>query len=165
MADVKESKVEAEMKVFVNDVAAELLVLDPSGALTQAVKDGIVSAEIAEVTIDSGKYSGQYVKLTPGPKVTDEASFVAFAKAVSNGNIFAPKAEGEDEPDTRAPHAVKHLVYGVDLAARSRTSQRIKAQAEGPDKDIERMAKILIKAKPGVSMDDAREMARAMLVD
>lgn len=157
-------KSKAEKKVVVESVAKGVAELDPSGNLQKAIDAGIVSAAVEEVEIDGGKFSGDYIKLTPGEKVVDDETFVEFAKAISGGNLFAPTAEDSDEPDTRAPHAVKFLVYGADLAARSRTSQRIKSAAEGPEKSIERMAKEL-SAKKGMPLDQAREMVRALWAD
>ena len=121
------------------------------------------------VEIEAGKYSGDYVKLSLGEKATDPESILAAMQAIAGGNLTAPASTAKDakegDVDNRAPSVVKFFLYGADLAARSRTSQRIKAAAEGPDKAIESMAKTIVKNKPNTTMEQARAMARMLLED
>lgn len=166
MATKEETKkAPAEKKVVISDLATAVKEMEGGETIQKAIDAGLVKAALEEVEIESGKYSGDYVKLTLGEKATDEASIIAALVAISGGNLTAPKAEDSDEPDNRKPSLVKFALYGADLAARSRTSQRIKAASQGPDKAIEKMADILVKNKPNLSKEQALEMARALMAE
>lgn len=165
MAD--EKKKPAEKKITITDLAAAVKELDSTGELQKAIDAGLVKAEIEEVEIEGGKFSGDYVKLTVGEKAESDTDVVRALVAIAAGNLKPPvkvsEKEGEeDEVDTRAPSVVKFFTYGADLAARSRTSQRIKAAAQGPEKSIERMAELLSKTK-GISLEDAKAMVAALM--
>lgn len=144
------------------------------GLLAADIRDlieaGIIKAEIDQAEVDKGKFAGDYVRLALGPNCkTDEDAVVALVM-ISGGNLRAPlkekaKADDPDVADLRKPSLEKFALYGADLNARSRVSQRVRAAAEGPEKAIERMADQLQKAKPGLSREKAISKAKAMLED
>jgi hypothetical protein len=147
--------------------------------ITELVNDGIVGANINElieagqvkaeldlVEVEAGKFTGDYVRFSIGEKATSAKQIMAALQAISGGNLNAPvKEDGEEgELDWRKPSLVKFCLYGADLNARSRTSQRVKSAAEGPEKAIEKMAANIMKAKPGkYTPEQAVAMARMVL--
>lgn len=138
------------------------------GLLAADIRDliagGIIKAEIDQAEVDKGKFSGDYVRLSLGENCkTDEDAVVALVM-IAGGNLRAPKKD-DGSPDLRKPSLEKFALYGADLNARSRVSQRVRAAAEGPEKAIERMADQLQKAKPGLSREKAIAKAKAMLED
>lgn len=155
-------------------VEAGIAEMITEGLLAADVKDliaqGIIKAEIDQAEVDKGKFSGDYVRLSLGPNCkTDEDAVVALVM-IAGGNLRAPlkekaKADDPDVADLRKPSLEKFALYGADLNARSRVSQRVRAAAEGPEKAIERMADQLQKAKPGLSREKAVAKAKAMLED
>ena len=165
MAKTESEKAPAQKVITITDLNAAIAELDNADQIREAVESGLVKAEIDLVEVDDRKYSGDYVRLTVGPNAQTDEDVVRALVVISGGNLRAPKKEGSDEPDNRAPNMEKFTIYGSDLAARSRVSQQIKAKAEGPDKAIEQMAKLLVKNKPGTSLEQAREMAKALLSD
>jgi len=167
----KETKKDPAKKVVtLADVNAGIQELITDGVvaqnITELIEAGIVKAELDEVEVEAGKFSGDYVRLSIGEKADTDKKVIAAMTAIAGGNLRPPKAEEGDGPDTRKPSVVKFLLYGADLSARSRTSQRIKAAAEGPEKAIEKMADQIQKAKPGkFTREAALEMARMLLGD
>lgn len=147
--------------------------------IQELVNDGIVAANITEliaaeqikaeidlVEVEAGKFLGEYVRFSIGEKAVSQKAIVAALVAISGGNLNAPiKEDGEEgELDWRKPSLVKFCLYGADLNARSRTSQRVKSAAEGPEKAIEKMAANIMKAKPGkYTQEQAVAMARMVL--
>lgn len=129
------------------------------------IESGVIKAEIDQAEVEKGKYSGDYVRLSLGENCkTDEDAVVALVM-ISGGNLRAPMKEDGKTADLRKPSLEKFALYGADLNARSRVSQRVRAAAEGPEKAIERMADQLQKAKPGLSREKAVAKAKAMLED
>ena len=125
-----------------------------------------IKAEIDTVEVEAGKFLGEYVRFSIGDKATSAKAIIAALTAIGGGNLNAPvKEDGEDgELDWRKPSLVKFALYGADLNARSRTSQRVKSAAEGPEKAIEKMAANIMKAKPGkYTQEQAVQMARMVL--
>jgi hypothetical protein len=169
-------KSKAEKKITLANVESGLTKndFDNIEQVKQAIADGLVKAELDVVEVENGKFSGDYVKLTPGPKaleapLPDFDTLHPLIKAlviISGGNLVAPMKETkEGEPEARnerKPNLVKYAIYGSDLAARSTTSQRIKTAAQGPEKSIERMAEMLSKTK-GIPLDEAREQVKALM--
>ena len=147
--------------------------------ITELVNDGIVGANINElieagqvkaeldlVEVEAGKFTGDYVRFSIGEKATSAKQIMAALQAISGGNLNAPvKEDGEEgELDWRKPSLVKFCLYGADLNARSRTAQRVKSAAEGPEKAIEKLAANIMKAKPGkYTPEQAVAMARMVL--
>lgn len=166
-------KAKAEKKVVISDLNTAVGELFDGNAeqvaqLRRAIESGLVKAEVAEVTINDNQFSGDYVKLSLGEAAVDDASILNAMRAIAGGNLTLPvttNEKGEEEVDERAPAVTKWFLYGADLASRSRTSQRIKAAAEGPEKAIESMAKTIVKNKPGTTMEQARQIAAAVLAD
>jgi hypothetical protein len=161
------SKSTAEKKIVITDLEAAIGDLFDQNAdavknLRSAISAGLVKAEIAEVKVEEGKYSGDYVKLSLGDKATDSDSVMLAMMAIAAGNLTTPKGD-DGEDDDRAPAVTKWFLYGADLASRSRTSQQVKAAAEGPDKAIEKMAQTIVKNNPKISLERAREKARLAL--
>ena len=134
--------------------------------ISELVASGLVKAELDEVEVEAGKFSGDYVRFSVGENAKTDEQVIAALVAIAGGNLTAPaKTEGEGS-DERKPSLVKFALYGADLNARSRTSQRVKAAAEGPEKAIEKMADQIQKAKPGkFSREQAVEMAKMLLAD
>jgi hypothetical protein len=109
-----------------------------------------VKAELDVVGVEEGKFLGDYVRLSLGDNVKTEKQVWAALLAIASGNLRAPMKEDDPSvPDTRKPSLEKFALYGADLAARGRTSQRVRSAAEGPEKAIEKMANDIQKAKPG----------------
>jgi hypothetical protein len=153
--------VEAGIKELVTDgiVAANI---------SELIEQGIVKAELDTVEVESGKFAGDYVRFSVGEKAKTDKQVIAALVAIAGGNLTSPVkgGDGDDkaERDDRKPSLVKFSLYGADLNARSRTSQRVKAAAEGPEKAIEKMADQIQKAKPGkFTREQAVEMARMVL--
>jgi hypothetical protein len=165
----KNEKEPAKKVVVLADVAAGIAELVKDGIVAENVTDliekGIVKAELDEVEVEAGKFSGDYVRFSVGENAKTDKQVIAALVAISGGNLTAPLND-EQEADQRKPSLVKFALYGADLNARSRTSQRVKAAAEGPEKAIEKMADQIQKAKPGkFSREQAVEMARMLLED
>jgi len=134
------------------------------------IEQGIVKAELDVVEVEAGKFSGDYVRFSIGEKAKTDKQVIAALVAISGGNLTAPAKTGDDaeegETDDRKPSLVKFALYGADLNARSRTSQRVKSAAEGPEKAIEKMADQIQKAKPGkFTREQAVQMATMLLAD
>ena len=128
------------------------------------IKSGQIVAEIDQAEIEKGTFSGDYVRLSLGPDSAfeDQADAATALVVICGGNLRAPKRD-DGESDTRKPSLEKFALYGADLAARSRVSQRIRGLTEGPEKAIEKMADQIQRAKPGTSRDKALARARKML--
>jgi hypothetical protein len=161
-----ETKTAGEKKITITDLSAAVAELDGAGTkserttLRDAIAAGLVKAEVDEASVENGKYTGDYVRLSLGDKATDSASILSAMQAIASGNLTAPTGD-DGKADDKAPSVVKWFLYGADLAARSRTSQRIKTAAAGPEKTIERMAKDLA-AKKNIDLETARAMVAAL---
>ncbi len=132
--------------------------------ISELVKAGIVAAVLDEVEVEAGKFSGDYVRFSVGENAKTEKQIIAALTAIAGGNLSVSKAD--DGTEERKPSLVKFALYGADLNARSRTSQRIRTAAEGPEKAIEKMADQIQKAKPGkFTREQAIERATLMLSD
>jgi hypothetical protein len=166
----KETKEPAKKVVTLESVEAGITELINDGIvaanINELISRGVVKAELDEVEVEAGKFSGDYVRFSIGEKATTEKLVIAALVAIGGGNLTPPAKEDGDGVDERKPSLVKFALYGADLNARSRTSQRVKAAAEGPEKAIEKMADQIQKAKPGkFSREAAIEMARMLLED
>lgn len=128
--------------------------------VTALIAQGIIKAELDIATVDEDTYSGDYVRLTLGDNAKTDDDVIMGLLMIAAGNLRAPFKEDGVTRDMRKPSLEKFALYGADLAARSRVSQRVKAAAEGPEKAIERMADQMQKAKPGLSREKA--VARAI---
>jgi len=160
----------AKKVVVLESVEAGLTELITDGIVSADIKAlieaGIVSAELDTVDVEAGKFSGDYVRFSVGEKATTDEDVVKALVAIAGGNLTSPAKTDGEGVDERKPSLVKFALYGADLNARSRTSQRVKAAAEGPEKNIEKMADIIQKSKPGkFTREAALEMARMMLGD
>jgi hypothetical protein len=131
------------------------------------IEKGFIKAELDVVGVESDKFLGDYVRLSLGDNAKTEKQVIAALLAISGGNLRAPMKE--DDPkvaDTRKPSLEKFTLYGADLAARGRTSQRVRSAAEGPEKAIEKMADQIQKAKPGkFTREQAIAKATRMLAE
>jgi len=153
MAKSKE-KTESKKVIILPDVETGLSEMLNDGLINETTLDLIekkmIKAELDEVGVESDKFTGDYVRFSLGENAKTEKQIVAALLAIAGGNLRAPMKEDEPEvADTRKPSLEKFALYGADLAARGRTSQRIRSAAEGPEKAIERMANDLMKARPG----------------
>jgi hypothetical protein len=161
----KKEKVQGTKVITLENVEAGLSDMLSEGTITEntleLIENGFIKAELDEVGVDEGKFLGDYVRLSVGEKAKTDKQVIAALLAIAGGNLRAPMKE--DEPtvaDTRKPSLEKFALYGADLAARGRTSQRIRSAAEGPEKAIERMADLIQKSKPGkFSREQAIERA------
>lgn len=167
-------KAEAKKVLTLASVEAGIAELVTDGIVAENVAEliskGLVKAELDEVEVEAGKFSGDYVRFSVGENAKSDKQVIAALTAICGGflNFQPDTAEGAEEGsiDTRKPCVVKFTLYGADLNARSRTSQRIKALAEGPEKAIEKMADNMQKAKPGKwTREQAIEIATMMLSD
>ena len=163
-------EVKADKKIVITSLKDAIAKMERGEEIATAIADGMVKAELAEVKIEAGKFSGDYVKLTLGDNAKTDDQIIETMILIAGGNLTQPfkkDADGEDteEIDERAPSLVKHFFYGADLAARSATSQAIKRVAQGPEKQIEKMADQIQKAKPNMSREKAVARAIKMLAD
>lgn len=157
MAD--KAKAVAEKKITLNSLEEGIAKFSNAEEVKAAIANGTVVAEIDVATVDNDKFSGDYVRLSLGPEAKDDASVVAALKVICGGAIFV---EGEKQDDgtvkeSRKPSVAKFALYGSDLAARGKVSQQIKAAAQGPEKKIEQMVKLLMSMNASLSEDAARE--------
>lgn len=157
----KTNEVKADKKVVIADLKAAVKEMDNGADVQSAIDEGLIKAEVAEVKVEAGKFSGDYVRLALADGLSNDDTIKAMT-VIAGGNLVAPK-DDDDETDDSKPSVVKWFLYGADLAARSRTSQRIKAAAQGPEKAIEKMADLIVKNKPGTSREEAIEQATALL--
>lgn len=169
---------EDQITAAIDAMLADGLVAD---GIHQLIEDGSVRVTVETVEVEKGKYLGDYLRFSLGANVTTEDDAITALQAICGGNILPPtKDEGDDsedaeadgdddssEPayDKRKPSVVKHCLYGLDLAARSRTTQRVKSAAEGPDKAIERMIVEAMKANPKLTREKAKARIISMLAD
>lgn len=158
----KAAEVKAEKKVVISDLNVAISEMDNGADLAAAVKSGLLKASIAEVKVEAGKFSGDYVKFELGDGADGDEKMIEAMRLIAGGNLTSPTDDDGDADDSK-PSVVKWFLYGADLAARSRTSQRIKAAAQGPEKAIEKMADLIVKNKPGTSRAEAIEQATALL--
>ena len=154
----------AEKKIVITDLAKAIEQMENGKEIAEAISDGLLKAEVAEVKVEAGKFSGDYVKLTLGDNAKTDEQILDMMTLIAGGN-FTPPVDDDGEADDRKPSVVKHFFYGADLAARSATSQAVKREAQGPEKAIERMADNIQKAKPGMSREKAVARAIKMLAD
>ena len=158
----KTVEVKAEKKVIISDLNAAIAEMENGSDIRAAIDKELLKASVAEVKVEAGKFSGDYVKLELGDKAETEAQLIEAMRLIAGGNLTSP-TDDEGDADDSKPSVVKWFLYGADLAARSRTSQRIKAAAQGPEKAIEKMADLIVKNKPGTSRAEAIEQATALL--
>ena len=161
-----ETKAPAEKKIIINDLNEAIGKLDNADAVKAAVAAGLVKAEIDTVDVESGKFSGDYVRLSLGEAVTDDSTALAAITVICGGKVIVPDSKddkGNAVDNSRKASVVKFALYGADLANRSRVSQQIKSAAQGPEKKIEQMAKLLKSQKPELSDEQALDLVRMML--
>lgn len=163
---MSENKSKAEKKITVT-LEEGIAKFPNADEVKAAIAAGTVSATLDTVEIESGKFSGDYVRLDLGPNAKTDAEIVEALRVICGGSIFnAPEADDKGVvKDSRKPSLVKFALYGSDLNARSRTSQQIKAQAVSPDKTIAKMVDNMLKMKPTLTREAAESMVRMMLED
>ena len=165
MADVK-----AEKKIIITDLNKAIAQMERGSEIAEAIKSGFIKASIAEVKVEAGKYSGDYVKLVLGDSAKTDNEKIETMILIAGGNLdqpFKKDADGNEteEIDERAESLTKHFFYGNDLAARSATSQAIKRAAQGPEKQIEKMADLAMKMNPNLTREKALAKAAKMAAE
>lgn len=126
-----------------------------SDAIRKAIQEGNVVARINEVTRKVGdkKYRKEYLQLVPVNMLG--------VYAINPVETTWAKDEKGDEFDFQGPCAVKDFFYGNDLGVKSKMSQRLAVDVEGPDNAMKAAAKNLAKAF-NISEDEALAKIKAM---
>ncbi|SRR5580765_2802636 len=123
------------------------------GKQTQAIQDAINAGDIVarrnEVkrAVEGKKFRKEYLQLVP-------VNFRGMEALSAGVETTWKQDEKTGEWDFDGPCAVKDYFYGNDLGVKSKMSQRLAVDVEGPDKAKQAAAKQLAKAF-GISEDEA----------
>lgn len=140
------------------DTAVAALVTDGHvGAnMPDLIKQGLVHAYIDFVQVAKNAYYGQYVRFAIGENATEEEQVGEAILAICGGAVI--------NADKDKVSLVKAALYGADLFARNRTSQRVRsAIGADPAKAFEKMVKQIMDAKPSWTREKAEARAKLML--
>lgn len=147
-------------KIAVTDLDAAIAGLVTDGHvganMPELVKSGLVKAYVDFVQVAKNAYYGQYVRFTIGDNATEEEQVGEAILAICGGAVI-----NEDKDKVSL---VKAALYGADLFARNRTSQRVRsAIGADPAKAFEKMVKQIMDAKPSWTREKAEARAKLML--
>lgn len=149
-------------KIAVTDLDAAVTALVTDGHvganMPDLIKAGLVRAYVDFVQVSKNAYYGEYVRFAIGENATEEEQVGEAILAICGGAVI-----NEDKDKVSL---VKAALYGADLFARNRTSQRVRsAIGADPAKAFEKMVKQIMDAKPSWTREKAEARAKLMLED